>query len=309
MISDDAACLLCESPQPYSESLRSKDFLHSGEEFQIVRCLTCGLLRTHPKVPEERIGGYYAKTYGPYQDTQIDVSLIARARRYIRLWQDDGESRDILRQMTEAGARRILEVGPGANALATVLKRHGLEVTAVEMDANCAARLRRNGIVCHTGTLKSAARALADKRFDAVIMRHVFEHLYAPIDSLRQVASLLTDTGVLYMTLPDASSIEAFWFGSYWFGWELPRHVAHYEPETVRKTLMKSGFKLASLTPDYYSTSFIESLELVLFGEPAPSWIHMPLYYLWKLWRPAHFWLFGSGIMRIKAQKISPPTN
>lgn len=295
-------CLYCESPQRYTEHLRAKDLLYSREEFLIIRCIQCGLLHTHPRITEDKITPYYFAAYGPYQNAGRSLSILSLLRKVIRARFLDGESREIIRLLRQAGAQSILEVGPGSGNLAAILQGNGFRVTTIEMDEHCAAALRAAGVDCKTGTLKSAASGLEGQLYDAVILRHSFEHLDNPLESLRLLGSWLSSNGFLLMTVPNASSGEAMWFGEYWRGLDLPRHVAHYEPRTLRKVLAKSGFNAATISPDFHSTSFIESLELVWFGKPAPNWFHTLLYYAWRLWKPAHSRMFGSGAMRVIAR-------
>ena len=42
-------------------------------EFSVVKCRSCGLMRTNPRPTPESMGYYYPDDYGPYQGTRVDI--------------------------------------------------------------------------------------------------------------------------------------------------------------------------------------------------------------------------------------------
>ena len=51
------------------------DLLHDlPGEFTVVKCRTCGLMRTNPRPTSDTIGFYYPDNYGPYLGTQVRQS-------------------------------------------------------------------------------------------------------------------------------------------------------------------------------------------------------------------------------------------
>ena len=50
-------------------------------EFQVVKCRTCGLMRTNPRPTAATIGFYYPDNYRPYETTRIDVTAEAEVQR------------------------------------------------------------------------------------------------------------------------------------------------------------------------------------------------------------------------------------
>jgi len=52
------------------------DLLHDlPGEFTVVKCRTCGLMRTNPRPTSDTIGFYYPDNYGPYLGTQVAQTL------------------------------------------------------------------------------------------------------------------------------------------------------------------------------------------------------------------------------------------
>jgi SAM-dependent methyltransferase len=84
--------------------------------------------------------------------------------------------------------------------------------------------------------------------FDAITCFHVFEHLYQPRDILSKISAWLKPGGVFYTMMPNIDSAGARLFGSYWYALELPRHIHHFSPRSLRVLASLSGLEVVSLT-------------------------------------------------------------
>lgn len=295
------ACPLCGSGDS-TEELRAMDFLYSREEFVVTRCDKCGLGYTNPRIRESRIADYYFSGYatrGSEKSAQGVRRFVMKAARIA-----GDANREVLTELQSAGARSILEIGPGGGTLLRYLRAHDFVVAGIETDRDCARALREDGIACRDGRLEDVVEELKPRSFDAVILCHVFEHLYRPRETLEHIRTLLHEMGIIYLTLPDWASMEARIFGKYWRGLDLPRHVIHYERGKIETLLASSGFKIVKAGHCVFPSSFVESIGfLVLRGKRMPSSLYYPLYYLWKLLCPIHLKLMGSGVMRIVARR------
>lgn len=295
------ACPLCGSDESVEE-LRSRDFLYSHEEFTVVKCRRCGLKYTNPRITEGHIADYYFPGYtscGSKHTPEQALRFGGRAGKRI------GDiNREVLAELRLAGARRVLEIGPGNGSLLRYLKTQGLDVVGIETDADCVRALRDDGIACYHGGLEDAMGRLRPGSFDAAILCHVFEHLYRPFETLDNIRSLLTEKGILYLALPDSGSVEAKLFGRCWRGLDLPRHVIHYDRRKMEDLLARSGFEIIKSGSCIFPSSFVESIGFfILRGRKMPSRLYYSLYYPWKLLSPLHIRLIGSGALRIVARR------
>ncbi len=83
--------------------------------------------------------------------------------------------------------------------------------------------------------------------FDVITCFDVFEHLYEPRRVMARVAQWLKPGGIFYVLVPNVESAEARVFGSYWHGLELPRHLFHYSPESLKFLAVSVGLREVSL--------------------------------------------------------------
>jgi len=83
--------------------------------------------------------------------------------------------------------------------------------------------------------------------FDVITCFDVLEHLYEPRKIMARVAEWLKPGGIFYVLVPNVDSAEARVFGSYWHGLELPRHLFHYSPASLKFLVESTGFRELSL--------------------------------------------------------------
>ncbi len=105
-------------------------------------------------------------------------------------------------------AKRILEVGCGEGVFCRELVRDDREIWGVEMNADAA---QKAVDVCShvlVGDFNALYEQLPKKHFDCVIFNDVLEHIYAPWDTIQQVKSLLSPSGVLVSSIPNFRYVD-----------------------------------------------------------------------------------------------------
>ena len=133
---------------------------------------------------------------------------------------------------------------------------HGIEISPEEAktaEANTGARV-------FVGDLLDAP--FAPKTFDVITALHVLEHVYHPQDVVKRLWQWLKPGGIVYLQIPNIYGFEARLFRSYWFGLELPRHLYHFSPGSLRRLFSEAKFEevLVSTLPDCYVEKSIRYL-------------------------------------------------
>jgi SAM-dependent methyltransferase len=83
----------------------------------------------------------------------------------------------------------------------------------------------------------------APASFDAITMWDVLEHVYNPRAVLAQVARLLRPGGVFVVNHPNLDSIDRQLFGTFWAGYELPRHLYLFPTDLLRQLMAEYGLQ------------------------------------------------------------------
>jgi len=296
-------CPFCKSKKN-KQLFVGKDYLFSQENFTVVKCASCGLLFTNPRVKENQISSYYYSGYSPYKEVRQQTILEKIKNKVGQFF--GNPHREILQILRSIEAKTVLEIGPGNGNLLYFLKENGFEVAGVEIDKTCVKRIREKGICCYLGDLNETISEIGSKKFDAVILFHVFEHLYHPKETLKKIYDLLSEIGLIYISLPNSSSLEAKLFGKYWRGFDLPRHIVHYDVNSITKILLQMGYKIIKIENQIFPSSFLESIAFRFFRKgKMPDKLYYSLYYPWKLLCPVMIKFIGSGVISVIAGKNS----
>ncbi len=247
-----------------------RDLLHGMRgRFGVTECGECGLAFTSPRPPAERMGDYYPEDYAPHRSKASDESgLKERMRRGVlceymgypggvggvrkaALWPWHVAFRASSKNLFYVpfhGEGRILDVGCGAGRFLWRLAGMGWEVRGLDV-SEAAARTAREtyGVEVEVGTY--AGEHFEAGSFDVATLWNSLEHMSDPLGVLRSTAQVLTQGGVLHLSVPNFASFGARHFGENWFPLDLPRHLNHFTAKTVEKALSAAGFEMLSVRP------------------------------------------------------------
>jgi SAM-dependent methyltransferase len=210
-------------------------------EFTVVACRHCGLVQQNPRPTPHTIGTYYPANYEPYSIAIDDEP--SRWRRWDRRYGMQKRLRAIARYK-QGG--RLLDVGCASGNFLHEIDRTGhWQAEGVEPNAEVADYARqRFGLKIYPGRL--TALDLPDASYDVITLWNVLEHLHDPIENLMAAQRLLKPGGLLIFSIPNMESAEARWFGRYWLGWELPRHLYFFSRPIIEQTLLQQHLRVVS---------------------------------------------------------------
>lgn len=190
----------------------------------LAECVRCGLVQLRETPDWEFI---YDDDYG------FSVNFSQHAREYQRALAD--------RWVADRGlaGREILEVGGGDGFFAALLAERGARVTMIEPSRKGVERAReRGGFRVERGRL--GPDILPGRLFDAVVARHVLEHLEDPIDFLTAIAARLRPDGELLVEVPNLDGVVRG--GRPWDFYA--EHSLYFQPSTLALALERSGFEV-----------------------------------------------------------------
>jgi SAM-dependent methyltransferase len=233
--------------------------------FTVVRCDACGLAITEPRLGPDDFTTYYPDEYSAY----VSRARVRKRRLRPGLLVDRARMEAIIRygpyrEVWRRGPGRLLDVGCGAGELAAVFARHGFEVSGVEPSAAAAGNARSRGLDVHHGTLEDAP--WADGTFDAVIFNHALEHIDDPVAAVARAASLLRANGLVAIAVPNFGSWHRRRFGSAWFQLDLPRHLQHFDRDSLSAVVRRAGLRPVAVGASSMRPSLLGSLQYSTFG-------------------------------------------
>jgi SAM-dependent methyltransferase len=232
---DHSKCPLCGVGQAVHFMTAPDRFHWRPAEYDLVRCPTCSYVwLANPPKPEE-MRFHYSEEYHRAIMTAGEKSAPSRWRR----------QRDVIARYKKAGA--ILDIGCSSGGFLGTVKSGSWKLYGIEMEASTAQKAREaTGAEVFVGDVLAAPFPAAS--FDAITGFDILEHVYRPRQFLAKVLEWLKPGGIFYVGLPNIDSWEARMFGSYWYGLELPRHLSHFSPNSLRRVTASLGFREISLT-------------------------------------------------------------
>ena len=214
---------------------RAPDRMHGRQKpYTLLRCSQCSLVWLENPPPLEEMGDHYGADYHRLVQQAGDSSP--------RRWQQHAE---ILGRYKQSGT--LLDLGCSSGAFLESLKGQPWRLYGVEISTDAAEKARaRTGAEVFVGDVENAP--FQPNSFDAITCFDVLEHMHQARQVLVKVREWLKPGGVFYTFLPNIDSAEARIFRSYWCGLELPRHLYHFTPPSLRKLAESVGLEPLCLT-------------------------------------------------------------
>lgn len=233
-----------------------KDYTVSGEEYQIAECGNCQHRFTLNPPSEKNIGKYYkSDTYISHSNTQKglinQLYHIVRKRALVK-------KQVIICSDTQKSKGTILDIGCGIGAFLGKMKESGWETFGLEPDADARALAESlHGVVPQP---PEALFSLPQNTFDAVSMWHVLEHVHRLDEYLSQIYKILKTEGVFFVAVPNFRSPDAENYQGFWAGYDVPRHLHHFCPESMHTLMQKHGFYIDKLRSMPYDAFYVSLL-------------------------------------------------
>jgi 2-polyprenyl-3-methyl-5-hydroxy-6-metoxy-1,4-benzoquinol methylase len=235
-------CPLCHSDR-ISLYLKCTDYFLSKEEFDLFRCEACGFIFTRSCPDENDIGRYYeSDDYISHDDNAKGFMnrIYMLARNFMLK-----EKKRIVQNATGLRTGKILDIGCGTGYFAWTMKKGGWYVTGIEPNKKASAfGSERFGIDVISPELIST---LPDHSFDTVTMWHVMEHLHDPFKYSDEINRLLKPEGICIVALPNSGSSDAMYYGRFWAAYDVPRHLWHFSPSTLKIFWEKKGYEVVNI--------------------------------------------------------------
>jgi SAM-dependent methyltransferase len=224
-----------------------------ARSFPLVQCKRCGLVfqewaRTLEELDDAQQGAYGERQRRFISPVELGVHLFCSLRVHVA------------RSLLPPGGR-VLDVGCGRGVFLRMLHERGYEVRGTELSAATAANADP-GVRVDVGELHPGM--YNTESFDLIWMWHVLEHMRRPDLALRAAWEALVPGGALLVALPNFASVEARLGREGWFHLDLPRHIFHFTPETLRRLLDESGFVLSHCRTGQWDMDPFSLLQSVL---------------------------------------------
>ena len=246
------SCPVCGSTE-IKPVLSARDHTVSGEEFQILECGSCGLRFTQDHPDAAGIIPYYkSENYISHSNsTKGFVNRCYQQVRKITLRQ----KRKLILHTTGLKNGSLLDMGSGTGAFVKEMESHQWNVMGLEPDADARAMAKQ----LHALELKETEwlYELKENVFDAVTLWHVLEHVHDLHGCVREIKRVLKENGKLFVAVPNYTAKDAAIYKENWAAYDVPRHLYHFSPGSMKILMEKHGLKILRYKPMWYDSFYI----------------------------------------------------
>ncbi|HEY6062979.1 MAG TPA: class I SAM-dependent methyltransferase, partial [Chitinophagaceae bacterium] len=228
----------------------------SGEIFPIAECNACSLRFTQDVPDAAGILPYY-KSEDYISHSNTSKGLINRLYQSVRK-RTLGKKRRMLQRVTGMGKGYLLDIGSGTGAFVSEMALHGWYATGLEPDEGARQVAKKE----YNIELKGMDQFfnLPAGSFDAITLWHVLEHVHELSACIQQLKTLLKKSGKLLIAVPNYTSKDAAIYKEYWAAYDVPRHLYHFSPQSMKVLMEKHGLKLIGYKPMWYDSFYISML-------------------------------------------------
>lgn len=247
-------CPVCKS-QTFSPFLSCKDYTVSMETFNIVSCTTCQFKFTNPIPDLDALGNYYkSEDYISHSNTK--KGLISQLYHLVRSYTLKGKL-NLVSKHVQKGS--ILDYGCGTGMFLKQCDDSGWKTYGMEPDSG--ARSIANSFALKVKENKADLIAsFPEIKFNAITLWHVLEHVTDLDETISYFKERLATNGVLIIAVPNYTSYDAAHYKEHWAAYDVPRHLYHFDMESMSRLLNDRGFQLAETKPMKFDSFYVSML-------------------------------------------------
>lgn len=230
--------------------LTTRDYMVSGESFDLIRLGADGLLKTRP-VPPDIAPYYQSEDYLSHTDG--NRSLFEKLYQILKRVNLKSKIRLLKKLQKRPG--RILDFGAGTGDFLLSAKMAGWDVAGIEPNKDARERANQKRVPVYAG-LEEVSTGL----FDCISLWHVLEHLPDPGAILQELGNRLEASGYLIIAVPNYRSLDARIYREHWAGFDTPRHLWHFSRASLRLQLSRWGFECLDEKPQWLDAYYVSWL-------------------------------------------------
>jgi len=226
-----------------------KDYLVSGEEFQLRFLNDFEILETLPK-PENLKFYYESENYISHTDAQKSITdkIYQGVKNYML-------QKKIKWINSISTGKKLLDIGAGTGDFLMAAKKQNWEVHGIEPNAGARKLALEKGMELHQDLAN-----FEDSVFDVISMWHVLEHVSDLEFQLKELNRLLKAGGIAVIAVPNFKSFDAEYYEKFWAAYDVPRHLWHFSQTGITGLFKKYNFQKLETKPLVFDSFYVSLL-------------------------------------------------
>ncbi|MEX2335736.1 MAG: class I SAM-dependent methyltransferase [Fulvivirga sp.] len=232
--------------------LTTKDYLVSGETFDLVYCQNHELLITSPTLEPKDLSRYYqSENYISHTDSK--KGIFEKLYQAVKKFTVSRKVALIKKENKSEG--KLLDIGAGTGGFLLSAKNNNWKVYGVEPNDQARNLSSEKRVV-----LNKTLEEVSERDFDVITLWHVLEHLPNLEDDINLIHSKLKKEGTLIIAVPNFKSYDAYYYKKYWAAFDVPRHLWHFSKSGIKSLFEEKGFTLKKVKPMLFDSFYVSLL-------------------------------------------------
>jgi SAM-dependent methyltransferase len=247
------ACLVCGSNQ-ISKELTCKDFVATGNSFELNRCGQCSFLFTNPRPTASEVSPYYqSDRYVSHAGNKTNLPFMYKVYDIVRDYSINHKLKLIKSYHTQGN---LMDLGCGLGYfLNGAIKDNTFNSTGVDISQDAIDYVKNK--FGYNVLNENKLAQLPSESFDIITQWHVLEHVHYLNERMQELHRLLAPNGTMFIAVPNSNSWDAKYYKEYWDGYDVPRHLYHFNQKSFGLLMQKHGFTVKRIKPLLFDAPYI----------------------------------------------------
>ena len=254
------SCPICTTEMKFK--FATKDYLVTGESFDIVECEACSIRTTTPFPDKKIIGNYYSSDDYISHDDKVS-GIFDSIYGLVRTYQLNKKKKFIGKYFNKSNGK-ILDIGCGAGDFLQYMKENHWNINGVDT-SNKARKIANKKLNIKVMDPKDWINN--KEKYDVITCWHSLEHVHEPWVYLDKIKKSLTLDGFLIVALPNYQSTDAKIYKEFWAAYDTPRHLYHFTIKSMNKTIKPHGLNIESIYRMNFDPFYVSMLSAKHMGK------------------------------------------
>ena len=222
---------------------KAKDYIKSGNFFQLYRDNNSGIVWTYIEENHNHASYYFSERYIPHKEKKGFFGfLYSFVQKIMFRYKLQNLKNHINKD------KIVLDYGSGDGRFAEYLNQ--LQIKTITYDP----------LVNKLDKSEPFGYQITENQVDTLMMWHVLEHIPDLESSIKVISNSIKNKGSLVIAVPNIDSFDSKLYKECWAGLDVPRHLYHFNHESLIKFIEKHGFIYNYKKPLIFDSFYVSIL-------------------------------------------------
>ena len=222
---------------------KAKDYIKSGNFFQLYRDNNSGIVWTYLEKNHNHESYYFSEKYIPHKEKKGFFGFLYS---FVQKIMFRYKLKNLKNQINRN--KIVLDYGSGDGRFAEYLNQ--LQIKTITYDP----------LVNKLDKSEPFGYQITENQVDTLMMWHVLEHIPDLESSIKVICNSVKNKGSLIIAVPNIDSFDSKLYKECWAGLDVPRHLYHFNHESLIKFIEKHGFIYNYKKPLIFDSFYVSIL-------------------------------------------------